>query len=70
VDKGIGGGVMVLIAQIALGVIIGGLALALLVTGFTMWMQGPKKGKERLAVELLVAGTIIVVVLIAIAVIQ
>jgi hypothetical protein len=29
---------MVLIAQIALGVIIGGAALALLVTGFTMWM--------------------------------
>ena len=51
---------MVLIAQIALGVIIGGLALALLSKGFIMWMQPPKKGKERLVVELLVAGAIIV----------
>ena len=42
-DKRIGGGVMVLIAQIALGVIIGGLTLALLFTGFIMWMQDPKK---------------------------
>ena len=61
---------MSLIAQIALGVIIGGLTLTLLATGFIMWMQDRKKGKERLAVELLVAGAIIVVVLVAIAVIQ
>ena len=61
---------MVLIAQIALGVIIGGLTLALLFTGFIMWMQDPKKGKERLAVELLVAGAVIVVVLVAIAAMQ
>ena len=58
---------MVLIAQIALGVIIGGLALAFLATGLIMWAQDRKKGKERLAVELLVAGAVIVAVLIAIA---
>ena len=57
---------MVLIAQIALGVIIGGLALAFLATGLIMWAQDRKKGKERLAVELLVAGAVIVAVLIAI----
>ena len=61
---------MVLIAQIALGVIIGGITLALLATSFIMWMQDGKKGKERLAVELFVAGAIIVTVLVAIAVIQ
>ena len=61
---------MVLIAQIALGVIIGGLALGLLATGFIMWMQPRKKGKERLAVELFTAGAVIVVVLVAIVVIQ
>ena len=61
---------MVLIAQIALGGIIGGLALALLTIGFIMWMQDLKKGKERLAVELFTAGAVIVVVLVAIAVIQ
>jgi hypothetical protein len=58
---------MVLIAQIALGVIIGGATLALLVTGF---FAQNRKGKERLAVELFVAGAVIVAVLIAIAVIQ
>jgi hypothetical protein len=41
-DKGIrsiasGVNVMALIAQIALGVIIGGLTIALLVTGFFVW---------------------------------
>ena len=39
---------MALIVQIALGVIIGGLTLALLTTGFIMWMQD-RKGQERLA---------------------
>ena len=67
-DKGIGGGgVMVLIAQIALGVIIGGLTLALLFTGFIMWMQDRKKRKERLALELFIAGIVIIVVLLAVA---
>ena len=56
---------MVLIAQIALGVIIGGAALALLTIGFIMWMQD-RKGKERLAVELFVVGAIIVAVLVVI----
>jgi hypothetical protein len=56
---------MALIAQIALGVIIGGLTLALLATGFIMWMQG-RRGRERLAVGLFVAGVIIVVVLVAV----
>ena len=56
---------MVLIAQIALGVIIGGLTLALLVTDFIMWMQD-RKGKERVAVELFIAGAVIVVVLVAV----
>ena len=58
---------MVLIAQIALGVIIGGVALALPATGFIMWMQDRKKGKERLALELFIAGIVIIVVLLAVA---
>ena len=61
---------MVLIAQIALGVIIGGLTIGLLAIGLIMWVQDRKKGKERLAVELFTAGAVIVVVLVAIAVIQ
>jgi hypothetical protein len=60
---------VVLIAQIALGVIIGGLTLALLATGFIMWMQG-RRGRERLMVGLLVAGVVIVLVLVAVAAIQ
>ena len=60
---------MALIAQIALGVIIGGLTLALLATGFIMWMQD-RKGKERLAIELFVAGAVIVVMLVAVMVAQ
>ena len=60
---------MALIAQIAFGVIIGGLTLALLATGFIMWMQD-RKGKERLALGLFIAGAIIVVVLIAVAAMQ
>jgi hypothetical protein len=69
-DKGIGGGVMVLIAQIALGVIIGGLTLALLATGFIMWMQDRKNGKERLALNLFSAGVVIVVMPVAVVVAQ
>ena len=61
--------VMGLIAQIALGVIIGGLTLALLATGFIMWMQD-RKGRERLAVGLFVAGAVIVVVLVAVVAVQ
>ena len=59
---------MVLIAQIALGVIIGGLTLALLATGFIMWRQD--RGRERLAIGLFIAGAVIVVVLVAVAAIQ
>ena len=55
---------MVLIAQIALGVIIGGLTLALLATGFYVWNSRQKN--ERLAVGLFIAGAVIVVVLIAV----
>ena len=61
---------MVLIAQIALGVVIGGLTIGLLAIGLIMWVQDRKKGKERLAVELLVAGAVIVAVLIAITAMQ
>jgi hypothetical protein len=59
---------MVLISQIALGVIIGGLTLALLATGFIMWMQD--RGRERLAVGVFIAGAVIVVMLVAVAAIQ
>ena len=55
---------MVLIAQIALGVIIGGLTLALLATGFYVWNSRQKN--ERLAVGLFIAGAVIVVMLIAV----
>ena len=63
--------VMLLIAQIALGVIIGGLTIALLVTGFFIWVQAQKRRteNERLAVGLFVAGAFIVVALIAVVVI-
>ena len=53
---------MELIAQIALGVIIGGLTIALFVTGFFVWNS--RKRNERLAVELFIAGSVIVVVLV------
>jgi len=52
---------MELIAQIALGVIIGGLTIALFVTGFFVWNS--RKRNERLAVGLFIAGAVIVVVL-------
>jgi hypothetical protein len=55
---------MTLIAQIALGVIIGGLTLALLVTGFFVWNS--RQRNERLAIGLFIAGAIIVVVLVAV----
>ena len=61
---------MVLIVQIALGVIIGGLTLGLLATGFIMWMQPRKKGKERLALNLFIAGVVIAVMLVAVVVAQ
>jgi hypothetical protein len=52
---------MELIAQIALGVIIGGLTIALLVTGFFVWNS--RQRNERLAVGLFIAGAVIVMVL-------
>jgi len=52
---------MELIAQIALGVITGGLTIALLVMGFFVWNS--RKRNERLAVGLFIAGAVIVVVL-------
>ena len=52
---------MELIAQIALGVIIGGLTIALLVMGFFVWNS--RKRNERLAVGLFIAGAVLVVVL-------
>ena len=55
---------MVLIAQIALGVIIGGLTLALLATGFYVWNSRQKN--ERAAIGLFIAGAVIVVVLVAV----
>jgi hypothetical protein len=69
-DKGIrsfasGVNVMLLIAQIALGVIIGGLTIALLVTGFFVWNS--RQRNERLAVGLFIAGALIVVALVAVA---
>ena len=56
--------VMVLIAQIALGVIIGGLTLALLATGLYVWNSRQKN--ERLAIELFIAGAVIVAALVAV----
>ena len=56
--------VMALIAQIALGVIIGGLTIALLVTSFLVWNS--RQRNERLAIGLFIAGAVIVVVLIVV----
>jgi hypothetical protein len=58
--------VMLLIAQIALGVIIGGLTIALLVTGFFVWNS--RQRNERLAIGLFIAGAVIVLVLVAVVV--
>jgi hypothetical protein len=55
---------MLLIAQIALGVIIGGLTIAFLVTSFFIWNSRQKN--ERLSVGLFVGGLVIVVVLVAV----
>ena len=59
---------MALIAQIALGVIIGGLTTALLVTGFFVWNS--RQRNERLAFGLFIAGAVIIAVLIAVVVSQ
>jgi hypothetical protein len=56
--------VMALIAQIALGVIIGGLTIALLVTGFFVWNS--RQRRERLAIGLFIAGAVIVMVLLVV----
>ena len=55
---------MALIAQIALGVIVGGLTLALLATAFFVWNS--RQRNERLAVGLFIAGAVIVVVLVVV----
>ena len=57
---------MELIAQIALGVIIGGLTIALVVIGFFVWNSRQKN--ERLAVGLFIAGAVIIAVLVAVVV--
>jgi uncharacterized membrane protein YhfC len=54
---------MALIAQIALGVIIGGVALALLVTGFFVWNR--RQRDERL-IYLFIGGLVIVMVLVVV----
>jgi len=60
---------MVLIAQIALGVIIGGLTLALLVTSFILWVQQGRSGNKRsFAVGFLIAAAVIVVLLVVVAI--
>jgi len=55
---------MELIAQIALGVIIGGLTIALVVISFFVWNS--HKRNERLAVGLFIAGAVIVLVLVVV----
>jgi len=55
---------MALIAQIALGVIIGGLTIALFVAGFFAWNS--RRRNERLAVGLFIAGAFIVLVLVVV----
>ena len=57
---------MALIAQIALGVIIGGFTIALMVIAFFVWNS--RQRNERLAVGLVIAGAVIVVVLVAVVV--
>jgi zinc transporter ZupT len=57
---------MELIAQIALGVIIGGLTIALLVIGFFVWNS--RQRNERLAVGLFIAGAVVVVALLVVVV--
>jgi hypothetical protein len=55
---------MALIAQIALGVIVGGLTIALLVTGFFVWNS--RQRNELLAAGLFIAGALIVLVLVVV----
>jgi hypothetical protein len=55
---------MVLIAQIALGVIVGGLTIAFLATSFFIWNSRQKN--ERLAFGLFIGGLFIVMVLLAV----
>jgi len=55
---------MLLIAQIALGVIVGGLTIALLLTSFFIWNSRQKN--ERLAVGLFIGGLVIVVVIVVV----
>jgi hypothetical protein len=55
---------MALIAQIALGVIIGGLTIALLVTSFFVWNN--RQRNERLAIGLFIVGAVIVLVLVVV----
>ena len=55
---------MELIAQIALGVIVGGLTIASLVTSFFIWNSRQKN--ERLALGLFIAGAVIVLVLVVV----
>ena len=55
---------MVLIAQIALGVIVGGLTITLLLTSFFIWNSRQKN--ERLAVGLFIGGLVIVVVIVVV----
>ena len=57
---------MALIAQIALGVIVGGLTIALLVIGFFVWNS--RQRNERLAVALFIAEAVIVVALLVVVV--
>jgi len=56
---------MALVAQIALGVIIGGLTIALLVTGFFVWNR--RQRNDRLAFGLFIGGLVIVMVLVVVA---
>jgi len=49
---------------IALGVIVGGLTIALLVTGFFVWNN--RQRNERLALGLFIAGAVIVLVLVVV----
>ena len=56
--------VMLLIAQIELSAIIGGLTIALLVTGFLVWNS--RRKNERIDVGLFIAGAVIVVVLVVV----
>jgi hypothetical protein len=53
---------MALIAQIALGVIIGGLTIALLVMGFIVW--NGRQRNDRLALRLFIAGAVVLAIVV------